>query len=135
MFGKKSGPKNTIDSLIGAGTRIEGNVLFQGGLRIDGHVQGNIVGSPDQPSMLVISEQARIDGAVHGGHLVVNGSVNGPLVATEMLELQPRAKVRGNVHYKSLEMHQGAIVEGTLVHVEESQRAAPKLSLAAGTAS
>ena len=128
MFGKKSGPKNTIDSLIGASTRIEGNVLFQGGLRIDGQVVGNIIADPDQPSMLVVSEPARIDGEVHGGHLVVNGTVNGPLVATEMLELQPRARVKGNVHYKALEMHQGAIVEGTLIHAEEAPR--PKLALA-----
>lgn len=128
MFGKKSGPKNTIDSLIGASTRIEGNVLFQGGLRIDGQVQGNILAAPDQPSMLVISEQARVDGEIQAGHLVVNGTVNGPLVATEMLELQPRARVCGNVHYRALEMHQGAIVDGTLIHVDEPQRPGLKLA-------
>jgi len=130
MFGKKSGPKSTIDSLIGASTRIEGNVLFQNDLRIDGQVHGNIVASPDQPSMLVISEQARVEGEIHAGHLVVNGLVNGPLVATEMLELQPQARVRGNVQYKALEMHQGAIVDGTLMHIEEAQRPAPKLAIA-----
>jgi len=131
MFGKKAGPKNTIDSLIGATTRIEGNVLFQGGLRIDGQVIGNITALPDQPSILVVSEHARIDGAVQAGHLVVNGTVNGPLVATDMLELQPRARVKGNVHYKALEMHQGAIVEGTLIHADEAAR--PKLALASAS--
>ncbi len=132
MFGKKSGVNNTIDSLIGANTRIEGNILFQGGLRIDGQVVGNILASPDHPSMLVISEQARVEGEVHGGHLVVNGTVVGPLMAADMLELQPKARVKGNVHYKALEMHQGAIVEGMLIHVDESQRPGLKLAASAG---
>jgi cytoskeletal protein CcmA (bactofilin family) len=132
MFGKKSGVNNTIDSLIGANTRIEGNILFQGGLRIDGQVVGNILASPDHPSMLVISEQARVEGEVHGGHLVVNGTVVGPLMAAEMLELQPKARVKGNVHYRALEMHQGAIVEGMLIHVDESQRPGLKLAASAG---
>ena len=130
MFGKKSGPKNTIDSLIGASTRIEGNMIFQGGLRIDGHVQGSIIAVPDEPSMLVISEQARVDGEISAAHLVVNGIVNGPLIATELLELQPKARVRGNVQYRALEMHQGAIVDGTLAHTEEEGRSGPKLALA-----
>jgi len=132
MFGKKSGVNNTIDSLIGANTRIEGNILFQGGLRIDGQVVGNVVASPDHPSMLVISEQARVEGEVHGGHLVVNGTVVGPLMAADMLELQPKARVKGNVHYKALEMHQGANVEGMLIHVDESQRPGLKLAASAG---
>ncbi len=130
MFGKKSGPKNTIDSLIGASTRIEGNMIFQGGLRVDGHVQGSIIAVPDEPSMLVISEQARVDGEIHASHLVVNGVVNGPLIATELLELQPKARVRGNVQYKALEMHHGAIVDGTLVHSDDGGRPGPKLALA-----
>jgi cytoskeletal protein CcmA (bactofilin family) len=130
MFGKKSGPKNTIDSLIGASTRIEGNMIFQGGLRIDGHVQGSIIALPDEPSMLVISEQARVDGEISAAHLVVNGTVNGPLIATELLELQPKARVRGNVQYRALEMHHGAIVDGTLAHTEEEVRPVPKLALA-----
>ena len=132
MFGKKSGVNNTIDSLLGANTRLEGNILFQGGLRIDGQVVGNVVASPDHPSMLVISEQARVEGEIHGGHLVVNGTVVGPLMAADMLELQPKARVKGTVHYKALEMHQGAIVEGMLIHVDESQRPGLKLAASAG---
>lgn len=132
MFGKKSGTKNTIDSLIGASTRIEGDILFQGGLRIDGHVQGSILAADDQPSMLVISEQARVDGEIHAAHLVVNGTINGPVFASELLELQPKARVTGNVRYKALEMHHGAIVDGTLTHSEESIRPGLKLAVSSG---
>ena len=56
MFGNnKPGAKpQSIDSLIGAGTVIEGNISFSGGLRIDGTVRGNIASTGDQPGMLEI---------------------------------------------------------------------------------
>ena len=117
MFRKKANkPQNRIDSLIGAGTRIEGNVTFSGGLRVDGEVKGNVVASGGQPSTLVVSEQASIDGEIHVSHLVVNGSVNGTIYVAEFLELQARSRVKGDVHYNTLEIHLGAVVEGRLVH-------------------
>jgi cytoskeletal protein CcmA (bactofilin family) len=119
MFSKKSGAKNTIDSLIGASARIEGNIHFVGGLRIDGDVRGNVIADTDASSMLVISEQARVTGEIVASHLVVNGTIDGPVHATELLELQPKARVTGNVRYAALEMHHGAIVEGNLMHVDE----------------
>ncbi len=117
MFRKKTTkPQNRIDSLIGAGTRIEGNVTFVGGLRVDGEIKGNVIASGDQPSTLVLSEQARIDGEIHVSHLVVNGAINGPVHAAEFLELQAHCRVKGDVHYNALEIHLGAVVEGRLVH-------------------
>ena len=116
MFSNSSKPQNRIDSLIGATTRIEGNVIFSGGLRVDGMVRGNVASVAEQPGTLVVSEEARIDGEVQAAHIVVNGTINGPVHATETLELQPNSRVKGDVHYKSIEMHQGAIVEGRLVH-------------------
>ena len=67
MFGPKgnnggSKPQSRIDCLIGAGTSIEGNVAFSGGLRVDGTVRGNIVAEEGKPGTLVISEQARVEG-------------------------------------------------------------------------
>ena len=117
MFRKKaSKPQSRIDSLIGAGTIIEGNVTFAGGLRVDGEIKGNVVAAGDQPSTLVASEQARIDGEIHVSHLVVNGAINGPVHCAEFLELQARSRVKGDVYYNTLEMHLGAVVEGRLVH-------------------
>ncbi len=57
MFGKKKQPP--IKSLIAQGTRIEGNVLFHDGLRVDGEVAGDIRASDEHPSILVISEHQR----------------------------------------------------------------------------
>lgn len=117
MFRKQSNkPQNRIDSLIGAGTRIEGNVTFVGGLRVDGEIMGNVTAADDQASTLVVSEKARIDGEIRVSHLVVNGAINGPVHAAEFLELQARSRVNGDVHYTALEMHLGAVVEGRLVH-------------------
>lgn len=114
MFNRKS--KNTIDSLIGLTTSIIGDVHFKGGLRIDGHVKGNVIADSAENSMLVISEQARIEGEVRVAHLVLNGEIRGPVYSSELLELQPKARITGDVQYKALEMHGGAIVSGKLSH-------------------
>lgn len=117
MFSKKhSKPQNRIDSLIGAGTCIEGDLNFSGGMRIDGQVNGNVIAAPGKPSTLVLSEHAMVNGEVDVTHLVVNGIISGPVTASEYLELQSKAKVSGDVHYKTLEIQLGAIVEGRLIH-------------------
>ncbi|MEN9866121.1 MAG: hypothetical protein RL748_1711 [Pseudomonadota bacterium] len=125
MFGRNS--KSTIESLIGGATRIQGDIHFKGGLRIDGQVQGNVIAEPGQPSMLIISEQARIEGEVHGAHLIVNGEIIGPVYSSELLELQPKARIIGDVSYKRLEMHGGALVSGKLTH-DQAGEAALQLS-------
>ena len=132
MFNKASKPQNRIDSLIGATTRIEGNVIFSGGLRVDGMVRGNVAALPDQPGTLMVSADARIDGEVQAAHIVVSGSINGPVHATETLELQAGSKVKGDVYYKTIEMHQGAVVEGRRVHQPPEAAKGVELKLATG---
>lgn len=121
MFGSgHSKPQNRIDSLIGADTKIVGDVHFTGGLRVDGKIDGSIIATSGKPSTLVLSEHARVNGAVHVTHLVVNGEVSGPVSVAEYLELQSKSKVTGDVHYKTLEIQLGAIVEGKLIHLADS---------------
>ena len=115
---KPSKPQNRIDTLIGAGTKVLGDVSFSGGLRVDGLVKGNVTMSGEEPSTLVLSENAKIEGKIRVSHVVVNGTVVGPVHATEYVELQSKCRVTGDVFYKTLEMHMGAIVEGKLVHEE-----------------
>lgn len=118
MFQKKSNkPPGRIDSLIGAGTKVAGDVTFDGGLRVDGEIKGNVTSnSNEQHSTLVVSEHARIEGEIRVSHLVINGTVIGPLFSSEMLELQAHARVTGDVQYNTIEMHLGAVVQGRLVH-------------------
>jgi len=126
MFNRKA--KSTIDSLIGSSTSIHGDVHFKGGLRIDGHVKGNVVAEVGQASVLVISESAKVEGEVRVAHLVVNGEISGNVFSSELLELQPKARITGDVNYKALEMHSGALVSGKLTH--EQNVIEPVLKLA-----
>lgn len=117
MFGAKEGtkPQSRIDSLIGSGTTLEGSITFTGGLRVDGCIHGNVCSAGDQPGMLVISEQAEIVGEIRVNHVVVNGRVTGPIHASETVDLQAKAHVTGDVHYRRLEIQGGAVVQGMLV--------------------
>jgi cytoskeletal protein CcmA (bactofilin family) len=114
MFGRNA--KSEIDSLVGISARIEGDLCFTGGLRIDGEVHGNVVAAEGADSVLIISEHARIEGEVRCANLVVNGYIAGPVFCAELLELQPKGRIEGDVHYKLLEMHGGALVTGKLTH-------------------
>lgn len=117
MFGHKHNkPQSKIDTLVGAGTRISGDVRFTGGLRIDGEIKGNVIAEDGSPSTLVISEHAKVEGEINVTHLVINGVVTGPVRASEFLELQTKARVTGDVEYSRIEMHLGAVVQGRLVH-------------------
>jgi len=132
MFERKkpSPPQKRIDSLIGAGTTVMGDVHFKGGLRIDGTVKGNVISTPGEPGTLVISEQARVDGEIRVSHIVVNGTVNGPVTADDYLELQPKARIVGDVSYRTLEMHVGSVIEGRLNHGEPEGAAVVELKRA-----
>lgn len=130
MFGtkKSSAPQKSIDSLIGSGTRVEGNIVFSGGLRVDGEVRGNISCESGQGGTLVISEKASVEGAISVGHVVINGAVIGPVVASESLELLPGARVTGDVEYYKIEMQQGSVIQGRLVHQTSAKTVELKLA-------
>lgn len=123
MFGKKkiSEPQSHISTLIGSNTQINGNIEFQGGLRIDGRVSGNITAVGDQPSTLVLSEEAFVQGEIHASHVVINGTVVGPIHSYEYLELQAQAKVSGVVAYKTIETQVGATVDGLVRHLNNAK--------------
>lgn len=126
-LGKKKPP--TIRGLIGEGMVVRGHVDFAHGLRIDGEVIGDVTAISDGPSILVISEKARVHGKVRAGHVIINGEVHGPVHSTDVLELQPRARVVGDIRYELLEMHQGATIDGELKPLKSSEK--PTLTLAA----
>jgi cytoskeletal protein CcmA (bactofilin family) len=132
MFGKKAPPP--IKSLIAQGSRIEGNLRFTDGLRVDGEIAGNVTANTETSSMLVISEQASVVGEVSADHVIINGSVKGPVHARELLELQPKARIEGDVHYRALEMHQGAVIAGTMRPLEPLGGEKPLLKLATNAA-
>jgi cytoskeletal protein CcmA (bactofilin family) len=130
MFGKKAQPP--IRSLIAQGSRIEGNLKFTEGMRIDGEVAGNTCATAEQPSILVISEAAVVEGELRADHIIINGTVRGNVHAKELLELQPQARIEGDVYYKALEMHRGATITGQLKPTDAGEEK-PLLKLAANS--
>jgi len=123
MFAKKNnvGSAAQIDSLIGQGTKVEGNILFSGGLRIDGEVSGKVIAKTPQAT-LMLSEQGVINGHVEVSHLIVNGTINGPVRAAEFLELHTKARITGDVEYGMIEIQQGALIEGQLLLKREKAK-------------
>lgn len=127
MFGWKKTPP--IRTLIGEGTVITGEIRFADGLRIDGELRGDVQAIGDGRTLLVISDKARVHGKVRAGHVIINGSVEGPVIADDLLELQPKARIVGDVKYEALEMHQGATIDGELRALKSESK--PGLKLAA----
>jgi len=108
-------PCNTIDTLIGAKTDLKGDIVFTGGLRVDGKVRGNITAKGDGNSTLVLSEHAMVTGNVTVPHIITNGTIKGNVRAAERIELQPKAEISGDVYYKVIEMSLGAVINGNLL--------------------
>ncbi|HNV88231.1 MAG TPA: polymer-forming cytoskeletal protein [Methylotenera sp.] len=121
MFFKKANKIDSrIDTLVGADTRIEGDLHFSGGLRVDGAIRGDVTEQNGTPSTLIISEHGSIEGAVTAAKIVLNGKVIGTVKSSHFIELQTKARITGDLHYKSLEMHTGAVIEGKLVYIGDN---------------
>jgi cytoskeletal protein CcmA (bactofilin family) len=118
-----------IRSLVCEGTVVQGSLRFVDGLRIDGEVHGDVLATPGGHTLLVISEKARVHGKVKAEHVIISGEVVGPIHCDDLLELQPKARVVGDVRYGTLEMHHGASINGDLRSLKSTDR--PTLTLAA----
>jgi cytoskeletal protein CcmA (bactofilin family) len=121
MFGKKRGMSievTKLSSLVAHNMAVEGDVIFEGGLRVDGRVAGNVVGKDGARGLLVLSEKGTIAGKVRVYDAVINGCVEGDLEVGHFLELQANARVSGNITYRQLQMDCGATVDGKLEKVE-----------------
>ena len=121
MFNRKRRKHTVVDTLVGANTRISGDLHFSGGCHVDGTVNGNVTADPDSQSALSISEGGNVDGGVTVPYVVLNGIVRGDVFANQRVELGPTARVIGNVYYNLIEMAIGAEINGKLVHQPEGQ--------------
>ena len=89
MLGKKSRSQAPIGTLVGADTRVHGDIEFSGGFHVDGYVKGNVKAVKDERAVLSISERGCVEGTVVVPHVVLNGTVKGDVRATERVELGP----------------------------------------------
>jgi cytoskeletal protein CcmA (bactofilin family) len=127
IFNRKRNPP--IRTLVGDGTVLRGHLVFTDGLRIDGEVHGDVLcADPGEPSIVVVGDKAKVHGRVKASHVIISGEVRGPIESTGLLELQPAARVFGDVRYEILEMHPGAVIDGELRSLKNSDKPALKLA-------
>jgi cytoskeletal protein CcmA (bactofilin family) len=129
MFKRKPNNSATVDTLIGAKTRINGDVEFAGGFHLDGYINGNVTCDGAADAFLSVSEQGCIEGSVVAPNVLLNGTVRGNIEAADRVELGAKAKVLGSVAYTVIETAVGAQINGKLIH-----RAAAPAPKAPGTA-
>ena len=111
--------KPKIETWIGGNVKIVGDISFTGAFSIDGSIEGNLR-SEDPESTLILGEQGHIIGDAHAANIFANGRIDGNVIATHKVELHPKARINGDLHYNLLEMAVGAGVNGKLMHQELS---------------
>ena len=116
MFKQKPSKNAKVDTLIGAKTRINGDIEFNGGLHLDGHINGNVTGDSSAGTFLSVSEHGCIEGSVIAPSVILNGLVKGDIEASDRVELGSKARVLGNVVYTIIETAVGAQINGKLIH-------------------
>jgi cytoskeletal protein CcmA (bactofilin family) len=123
---RKTGDRRqgSIQTLVGKGTTVRGDLEFNGGLHVDGVVIGNLTAAGASGTLLSVSEAGRVEGAIAAPQVVVNGTVRGDIHATERLVLGAKARVEGDVHYGAIELELGAQVNGHLVPATQQDAAA-----------
>jgi cytoskeletal protein CcmA (bactofilin family) len=135
MFGrKKQAISGHIDTLLARGASVLGDVEFEGGLHLDGRVQGQVRSVPGVAATLWVSEQGVIEGSVDVPSVVLNGSVVGDVRALERVVIGPKARISGNVHYGTIEMAMGAQVSGKLIPLAAAPQAPAAGAGVVGTA-
>ena len=122
MWGKPNTKVSKIETLIGNTIVIRGDLIFSGGLHIDGKIIGNVIAEDGSNSMMILSDHGSIEGEVRVPYVVLNGEVIGDVYATERVELSAKAQVKGNVFYNLLEMALGSQVNGNLVHCKNEKK-------------
>jgi cytoskeletal protein CcmA (bactofilin family) len=123
MFSRDSRPPR-IDTLIGKGVRVQGDIDFLGGMHLDGAIAGNVRSDSAPDSTLSVSESGSIEGSVDVPNVILQGQVRGDIRGAERVVLGATARVEGDVYYGVIEMTLGAQIMGKLVRIAPAAPAA-----------
>lgn len=120
MFGDKKSPRggNAVETLVGPHAVIRGDVVFTGGLYVEGAIHGKVLAEDGAKAVLTIAENGLVEGEVRAPVVCINGRMIGDVHAAERVELAANARVQGNIHYKVIEMAAGAMITGRLIHAD-----------------
>ena len=128
MFGRKKGfSAAQVNTLVGQDTEIRGDLVFSGGLHVDGKIIGNVIAEEGSTAMLILSEFGKIEGEVRVPNMVLNGEIVGDVYGSTRVELAPKSRVKGSVYYNMIEMAIGAEVNGNLVHQPQGSQQPKRL--------
>ena len=120
MFGDKGKAArrvgNAVETLIGPRAVIHGDIIFSGGLYVEGRIIGTVTADDGEPAVLTVAESGRIEGEVRVPVAVICGEMVGDVHCSERIELASKARIRGNIHYQVVEMAAGAMITGRLIH-------------------
>ena len=105
----------SIGSVFGAATRIEGTVRIEESVRIDGRIEGNLDQPDGNARWIVIGPKGEVHGDIRAQNVSVAGKVLGNIIASESIELLEGSEVRGNITHKSINVEPGASVHGQLI--------------------
>jgi cytoskeletal protein CcmA (bactofilin family) len=105
---RPTGEEPGSSAFLGKGSRVSGKLAFEGTVRIEGHVEGEITAQ----DTLTIGESAVINAQITGASVIVHGKVTGDITARRRLEIRAPGKVFGNISAPSLVINEGVIFEG-----------------------
>jgi cytoskeletal protein CcmA (bactofilin family) len=122
MFGDKGkgmrNGTNSVETLIGPRVHIRGDIVFSGGLYVEGKISGKVYAEDGAAAVVTVAGQGLIEGEVRAPVVVIAGQLQGDVHASERIELAPNARVQGNIYYKVVEMAAGAMITGRLIHAD-----------------
>jgi len=110
----------TIDTLIGEHSHFNGELSFEGAVRVDGKFEGNIRSTKE--GTLIVSEAAQIIGEIDVPNLLLHGTVRGNVRASKSLKIGPTGKLNGDVEYSVVSLAEGAAVNGRCNRIEDKER-------------
>jgi len=113
-----------IDTLIGVHSVITGELSFEGAVRIDGQFKGNIRANKD--GTLIVSEGALIQGEVHVPSLILHGTIEGNVCASNSLKIGSTGHLNGDVQYKVLSLAEGSAINGRCSHINQTAKQTAK---------
>lgn len=100
---------SNLNAFLGEGTSFKGTLTFEGTVRIDGRLEGEIF----TKDTLVIGEGAQVSAAIHAGIVVISGTVHGNITAERKTDIHASGRLYGNISTPSLIIEEGVIFEGT----------------------
>ncbi len=113
---------SNIQTIIGQHARFKGELNFEGVVRIDGSFEGNIRAT--NGGTLIVSEVARISGEVDVPNLILHGTIQGNVRASESLKMSATGKLMGDLEYRVFSLSEGALINGRCNRIEEKKLAA-----------